>query len=181
MNPTDEDLLRASLDAEPEAFELLLARYERRVYGLVLRLCGNAEDAKDLFQVVWMQAFTHRASFKFRSKFGTWLYSLALNQVRSWRRQQALRRRRQGEMPPDPPDPRPGLMDRVLRRDQERALHRALQRLSPGDQEILTLYYLQDMDYSELAQITGKRLAPLRIQVHRALQRLRRQMEDHEA
>jgi RNA polymerase sigma factor (sigma-70 family) len=181
LNPTDEDLLRTSLASDPEAFAQLLARYERRVYGLLLRLCHGPQDAQDLFQIVWMQAFASRASFKHQSRFGTWLYAIAVNQVRTWQRKQIVQRQRRGQMPADPPDPRPSLLDRVLKRDQERRLHGALQKLSSSDQEILTLYYLQDLDYGEIAQITGKKLAPLRLQVHRALQRLRSQMERHEA
>jgi RNA polymerase sigma-70 factor (ECF subfamily) len=173
LNRPDEALLDASLNGEPEAFEHLVTRYERRVYGLILRLSGRDQDAQDIFQTVWMQAFAGRASFKNRSRFSTWLYAITLNQVRDWRRRKAMQRLRSGPLDLEPVDPRPGLLDRLLKRDEERRLQRALQTLSPGDQEVLALYYLQDLDYDEIATVTGKRLGPLRVQVHRALQRLK--------
>ena len=181
MKRTDEALLSASLDGEPEAFEHLVVRYERRVYGLIYRLSGRPQDAQDLFQTVWMQAFASRTSFKHRSKFSTWLYAITLNQVRDWRRRQAQQGQRRGELLSEPVDPKPGLLDRLLKRDQEKQLHRALRGLSDADQEVLALYYLQDLDYPEIAAITGKALGPLRVQVHRALQRLKNVMGTDEA
>jgi RNA polymerase sigma-70 factor (ECF subfamily) len=172
----DEALLSASLNGEPEAFEQLVARYERRVYGLILRLSGRDQDAQDLFQTVWMQAFAARASFKNKSKFSTWLYAITLNQVRDWRRRKAMQRQRSGPLNIEPADPKPGLLDRLLGQDEERRMRKVLQALSPADQEVLALHYLQDMDYDEIAAVTGKGIGPLRVQVHRALQRLRNAM-----
>jgi RNA polymerase sigma-70 factor (ECF subfamily) len=176
LNRPDEALLSASLNGEPEAFEHLVARYERRVFGLILRLSGRDQDAQDLFQTVWMQAFAGRASFRNRSKFSTWLYAITLNQVRDWRRRKAMQRLRSGPLDLEPADPKPGLLDRLLRRDEELRMRSALQTLSPIDQEVLALYYLQDLDYDEIAAVTGKRVGPLRVQVHRALQRLKTAM-----
>ena len=181
MKRSDEALLSASLAGEPEAFEHLVVRYERRVYGLIYRLSGRPQDAQDLFQTVWMQAFAGRSGFKQRSKFSTWLYAITLNQVRDWRRRQAQQGQRRGELLHDPVDTKPGLLDRLLKRDAQQHLHRALRTLSPADQEVLALYYLQDLDYAEIAAVTGKALGPLRVQVHRALQRLKHAMGTDEA
>ena len=180
MPSSDEDLLKDSLGERPQAFEELIVRYERRVYGLIHRLCGRPQDAQDLFQVVWMQAFAGRASFQSRSKFSTWLYAITLNQVRDWRRKQAQQGQRRGPLHHEPVDPKPGLLERLLKRDEERRLKVALRTLSATDQEMLALYYLQDLDYREIAAVTGKAVGPLRVQVHRALQRLREALEGHE-
>jgi len=176
LNRSDEALLSASLGGEPEAFEHLVVRYERRVYGLILRLCGRDQDAQDLFQTVWMQAFAGRASFKRKSRFSTWLYGHHPEPCAGLAAAQSLQRQRSGPLDLEPEDPKPGLLDRMLKRDEERRMKSALQTLSPADQEMLALYYLQDLDYAEIAAVTGKRIGPLRVQVHRALRRLKSAM-----
>jgi RNA polymerase sigma-70 factor (ECF subfamily) len=173
----DEALLAASSE-DPEAFAVLVTRYERKVYGLLWRLCPRAAEIDDLYQQVWIRAWGARLGFQGRSKFGTWLYAIALNQVREWRRRQ--RPQVDLESLPEPEAPGAGPLDRLLGSDRKRQLDGQLRRLPEGDRLLLSLRYLQDLDYAEIAHLQKSSLAQIRLRTFRALARLRKLMKDHD-
>ncbi len=77
--PSDEALLAAHLRGDPRAFGELVARHERRIYGLCLRILGNREDAEDATQEAFLAALRKAASFRRAAAFSTWLYRIAVN------------------------------------------------------------------------------------------------------
>lgn len=170
----DEVLLAASL-RDPEAFAPLVQRYERKLHGLLWRLCGPNDDLEDLYQQVWIRVWGARASFEGRSRFGTWLYAIALNQVREWRR----RYRPQVDIQslPEAASPAPGALDRLLGRARHAEVEAALRTLSDGDRNVLTLRYMQELDYTEIARLQKSSVAQLRLRCFRALRRLRERLQ----
>lgn len=78
-DPSDEALLAAHLRGDPRAFGELVARYERRIYGLCLRILGNREDAEDATQEAFLAALRKASSFRRAAAFSTWLYRIAVN------------------------------------------------------------------------------------------------------
>jgi RNA polymerase sigma-70 factor, ECF subfamily len=78
-DPSDEALLAAHLRGDPRAFGELVARHERRIYGLCLRILGNREDAEDATQEAFLAALRKAASFRRAAAFSTWLYRIAVN------------------------------------------------------------------------------------------------------
>jgi RNA polymerase sigma-70 factor, ECF subfamily len=99
-DPTDEALLAAHLRGDPDAFGQLVARHERRVYGLCLRILGSREDAEDATQEAFLAALRKAASFRQAAAFTTWLYRVAVNAATD----QARRRGRARLTPLDPED-----------------------------------------------------------------------------
>lgn len=166
----DESLLAASL-SDAEAFAVLVTRYERKVYGLLWRLCSRPSEIDDLYQQVWIKTWGARLKFEGRSKFSTWLYAIALNQVREWRRKQ--RPQVDIDSLPEAASPQPSALDRLLGKDRGRELDAAMARLAPPDREVLSLRYLQDLDYAEVAELQRSSLAQTRLRAFRALKRLR--------
>jgi RNA polymerase sigma-70 factor, ECF subfamily len=77
--PSDEALLAAHLRGDPRAFGELVARHERRIYGLCLRILGNREDAEDAAQEAFLAALRKASSFRRAAAFSTWLYRIAVN------------------------------------------------------------------------------------------------------
>jgi RNA polymerase sigma-70 factor (ECF subfamily) len=82
----DETLMLAYAAGDAAAFDALYARHKGPVYRYLLRQCGNAGTAEELFQDVWMNAIRARASYVPSAKFTTWLYTLARHRlVDHWR------------------------------------------------------------------------------------------------
>ena len=78
-NPTDSELVAASLAGNRDAFGLLVERHQRHVYQLCYRFVGNHEDASDLAQDVFIRAFRSLKTFKGDAALGTWLHRIAVN------------------------------------------------------------------------------------------------------
>jgi RNA polymerase sigma-70 factor, ECF subfamily len=78
-DPSDEALLAAHLRGDSRAFGELVARHERRIYGLCLRILGNREDAEDATQEAFLAALRKASSFRRAAAFSTWLYRIAVN------------------------------------------------------------------------------------------------------
>jgi RNA polymerase sigma-70 factor (ECF subfamily) len=82
----DEALMQAYGRGDAAAFDALYARHKGGVYRYLLRQCGNASAAEELFQDIWMNVIRVRATYAPTAKFATWLYTLAHNRlVDHWR------------------------------------------------------------------------------------------------
>ncbi len=79
MLVSDEILVKKSQKGDYPSFEELVKRYEKKTYNLAYRIMGNKEDASDVLQETFLQAFKKLASFKGKAKFSTWLYRIAVN------------------------------------------------------------------------------------------------------
>ena len=80
-----------------QEFPEIVARYKSRFYAMAWRFTGNAQDAEDLCQEIFLQVFRNLASFRGQSQLSTWLYRVALNRCLSYRRNA-------GRRPPVAPD-----------------------------------------------------------------------------
>lgn len=76
---SDEELLAAHLHGDRTAFGELVARHERRIYGLCLRMLGSREDAEDATQEAFIAALRRAGSFRREAAFSTWLFRIAIN------------------------------------------------------------------------------------------------------
>jgi len=77
---TDAQLVAQAQAGDLPAFEALVQKYQREVYGLACRMVSDAEEAKDLAQQAFLQAFVHIRSFRQDAQFRTWLFRIAINQ-----------------------------------------------------------------------------------------------------
>ena len=94
MNGLTKDLQDGG-NSEGQTFEEIFRQHHRRVYSLCLRITGNATEAEDLTQEVFIQVFRKSGSFRGESAFTTWLHRLTVNQVlmhfrRTWHRREQV-------------------------------------------------------------------------------------------
>jgi RNA polymerase sigma-70 factor, ECF subfamily len=79
MEPSDNELILQIQRGSTAAFEQLVFRYDRKVLSMAVRFTGNSEDAKDIYQEVFMRVYRALPRFEFRSQFSTWLYRIVKN------------------------------------------------------------------------------------------------------
>src|ERR1700738_3773528 len=90
VSADDPRLIAESLKGESAAFGELVRRYQDRLYNTVHRLVDNAEDAQDVVQDAFLNAYQSLGTFKGDSQFFTWLYRIAVNTAISLKRKQRV-------------------------------------------------------------------------------------------
>lgn len=166
-----------------------MARWQDRIYAAVYRMVGDAEDARDLAQETFLRAWSSLRGFEGASSFGTWLHSIAINQVRSEMRKRSARKRgapasldaMRGEADEgsfDPPSSAPEPSEVLSTREDVVRLRRAIDDLDPEQREALVLREFQGLSYEEIAEATGVPVGTVRSRLFRARSELRERMEE---
>src|SRR5438128_4074167 len=79
LDLSDTQLIERTLGGEPDAFNLLVRRWERHIYGLTLRMLGRDDEARDATQETFISAYRNLSKFRGEAKFSSWIYRIALN------------------------------------------------------------------------------------------------------
>jgi len=87
---SDETLMQSYRDGDAGAFEILYSRHKGGLYRFLLRQCGNAAIAEELFQDVWMKLIGARTQYKVQARFTTWLFQMARNHYIDYYRRQKI-------------------------------------------------------------------------------------------
>lgn len=160
--------IKQSLNGDQVAFGQLMYRYTGAVYNLAYRMLGDAQDAEDASQEIFLRAYTRLDSFDQARRFSTWLLSIASNYCVD-----RLRRRRWHWVTLDDaafqvPSPQAGPERMALRHEQQQMVQRALQRLPEHYRLVTILRYWNDLSYDEIAQVTGLTESTIKTRLHRA-------------
>ena len=180
MNPpSDQSLIDQTLAGRREAFGQLVERYQHRLYYGLLHALGSAEDAQDVAQDAFVNAFEKLASFKGQAAFYSWLFRIALNAgvsaKRKTRRMTAsveARREATGLEPTDD-DPSNEPSHAMHVSDRQRLVRQALSELSDEFRIALVLKEMDGMSYEEIATVVDVPLGTVRSRIHRARLELR--------
>lgn len=183
MNQDDRRLIADCLRGQSSAFGELVLRYQDRLFNAVLRIVDNPDDALDVVQDTFVNAYVSLASFKGDAEFYTWLYRIAFNNSVSLKRRRkilvSLDGNRDGEGGIDPHDPsevtQPGVA--LERSEEDAALQVALNRLSPEHRSVLVLKDIEGLKYEEIAEVVGVPIGTVRSRIHRARLELREMLE----
>jgi len=151
LRQSDSEVIQRVLAGDRAAFDVLVRQYQERIYRLGYRMTRNAEDAKDLAQEAFVQAYRSLGSFQQRSSFSTWLYrismNLCLNHLKS------AGRMNPAEVGGSLPDQRPNSMDDILTDERDRTLAAAIEALPPQQKATLTLRVYQGLSHREIAEV----------------------------
>ncbi len=175
VNPPSKAGLRDSAASAQQQFALLVQEHHASLYRFVLRRVGCAEDAAEIVQQAFYEAYRGRASFQGGAALSTWLYGIALNLIRN-HHARVLPRRRQAvpeAVLVQRPCEAPGPEDDTLRRDRMRRLAAGLADLAPEFREVFVLINLEDRSYEEAAAQLGVPVGTIRSRLFRARAQLR--------
>lgn len=176
----DGELIARSQRGDVPAFNLLVERYQQRVYALCFRMLGDA-DADDAAQEAFLAAYRGIQSYKSGS-FGAWLLRIAsnkcLDRLRARKRQPAISLDTDGRGADDMgplqiPDEGEGPEQRVLRAERELRLERKLQELPADQRLVIILSDVQGYSYEEIIAATGWLPGTMKSRLSRARARLR--------
>ena len=176
---TDQDLMLALKAGDRAAFEELYRRYRDRLHAFLVRYTGDPSTAQDLFQETFLRVFRDRARYEPRAAFATWLFTIARNLfLDSLKRPGAAVTSAQSDAAMRAvPDPAPGPLQNLERREADAALRQALASLPEEERAILLLSRFEGLRYAQIAEILGMSEGTVKVRAHRALQALRQALQ----
>ena len=158
-----------------DAFNALYIKYKDRVYSIALRVTGNGDDALDAAQEAFVLVYKHLPSFKFESKFSSWLYRLVVNASIDLLRRQRSRLRRsesldaEGSLAASISDEAVADPGQALEaKELGRRVHESILRLSPKLRVVTVLRYLQNLSYEDVAETLEISLGTVKSRLSRA-------------
>jgi RNA polymerase sigma-70 factor (ECF subfamily) len=175
VSADDHRLIAECLRGNPATFAVLMSRYQDRLFNTVFRLLGNAQDAEDVVQETFLNAYQSLHTFKGESQVFTWLYRIAYNTAVSHKRKQkgtlSIDASRNGEgtgiEPLDASEyNQPG--NAMLRAEEESRVQKALNQLSPEHKVVLVLKEMEGFKYEAIAEILQVPVGTVRSRLHRA-------------
>lgn len=178
MSRDDATLIELSVRGDRSAFGELVRRYQDRLYNSVYRVLGNADDAQDVVQDAFLNAYQSLGQFKGDARFFTWLYRIAFNAAISLKRRHRVPLSADltgGGQPVEPLDESEAAQPaRALERDDDvRRLQAALDRLTPEHRTVLVLKEIDGQKYEVIAEILDVPIGTVRSRLHRARLELR--------
>jgi RNA polymerase sigma-70 factor (ECF subfamily) len=180
----DRELVDRWQAGDLAAFEALIRRHQRRVFGLLLRMLGNVQEAEDVAQETFLNLHRHGHRFRSQSRFSTFLYRVAVNAALNRRRSLGRRRsrrealeRRQDAGEDLPQRPR-GPEDAAAGGQIQLQVQRAIATLPPHLRVPLVLFDIEGLPYAEVASVLQVAEGTVKSRIHRARQALRERLRD---
>lgn len=179
----DFQLIAAIRRGETAAFETLVRKYQDRVFNVVRQVVGDHQEAEDLVQETFVQAYVKLDSFHGHSAFYTWLYRIAFNVSVSRRRRKrplasissARDEHSGGGIEPQDRGEAPG--ERLLREERAGLVQAALAALDEDFRTILVLREIEGFDYEAISEILDLPIGTVRSRLHRARSELRERLK----
>jgi len=182
---SDEELLVDYRDCGNRlAFEKLVHRYEKELYGYLRNYLSDPEMAEDVFQQTFLQVYLKCDQFQPERKFRPWLYAVATNQAidhqrRCGRYRMASLDRRMGNQESDTgalielfDSPQRGPVEETEIHEQADEIRRAVNDLPEQMRQVVLLVYFQGLKYREAAQALGVPVGTVKSRLHGAIQKL---------
>ena len=174
----DLSLIRECLDGQTEAFNTLVLRHQNRLYNTLVNVLNSSEDARDVAQDAFVQAFQKLASFRGDSAFYSWLFRIAMNAAISLERKRKpvssidAARDASGQEPTDQHAQSAPSSSMETAETQE-MVRKALAQLSEEYRTALVLKEMEGLRYEEIADILKCPIGTVRSRIHRARSELR--------
>ena len=171
----DRDLIAKARRGGVDAYNLLVSRWEKRIYNYLLKLVGDREDALDLCQDTFLKAYQNLGKLDDPARFAGWLFRIAHNEAFS-----LLRKPRPDSA--EPPEYEPAAQGgRPFPMELSLAVRAALDRLSAEQREVVVLKIYQGFKFEEMAEVLGCPVSTIKSRLYTALDLLKDRLAPIEA
>jgi RNA polymerase sigma-70 factor, ECF subfamily len=183
MVDDDYMLIRSVLAGEKDAYGLLVARHSQSVFRVAFRITENEADADEVVQETFLRGYRKLRDFDARSKFGTWIYRIAMNcalDVLKKRKSQTavpIAEEKDSELPTVQVADRAAGPERLLLSQEiETRRHAAMERLTPTERVAFVMRHMEDHSTDKIAAVLGIAPNSAKQAVFRAVQKLRQSL-----
>ena len=178
----DSRLIQECLNGRAEAYAALVRKYQDRLYNTVFRMVSNSEDARDLVQDAFVQAYRSLDRFHGDAAFYTWLYRIAVNAAISHKRRQKVMVSFEASGRDSSFDPADDTLqsdpsNRLEQDDRDRQVREALDGLPSEYRAVLVMKEIDGQKYETIAQMLNCPIGTVRSRLHRARLELRERLK----
>lgn len=145
----DNELVRRCLEGNPEAFEVLVEKYQKQIFNVAYRMCHNYDDAKDITQAVFVKSYEQLNRFRPKYKFFSWIYRIAVNETLNHLKS----KRPAEELDPNLVSANGTPEESYEKKAVGEVLQGALMDIGMEYQILIILKHLQNFSYKEIAYI----------------------------
>jgi RNA polymerase sigma-70 factor, ECF subfamily len=176
----DDEVLALRVREDFDAFAELYRRYLHPLYRFVRSQVSDDATAEDVTAQVFFKALSSASTFRNEGSYQAWLFRIAHNSIVSWRTSKSNGVIVLDQMP-DSVDPEPSPVAKAITDEESTLVRKKVLALPPAQREVVALRYLHDFSIEEIAGVTRRTRGAVRILLHRARSRLRRDLEGKEA
>lgn len=181
----DLEIVQRAKGGDRSAYEELVRRHQRRAFNVAYRILGDYEEALDISQEAFIQAYRALPRFRGESRFIYWfltiLTNLCRNRIKYWKRRARNRtssidepiRCEDSEVRADLPDPSPTALDSLASRQTGEIIKEEMMALEEEFRTVIVLRELQEMSYEEIASVLGIAAGTVKSRLHRGRSELR--------
>ena len=166
----DRALVRRYLEGQRDAAGGLVDRYQKRLFNVALRMLDNAQDAEDVTQTVFLNAFRKLGTYDPAYRFFSWVYRMTVNESLN-----VLRRRKGIVALEDTPVPGAALDQTAEVQDR---VGKALMQLKPDDRAVVVLRHFVSFSYEEIAAVLEISVKTVKSRLFTARERLRLKLQE---
>ena len=175
----EAEIIARILNGDRQSYALFVEEYKTPIYNLAFRMTGNAGDADDLTQETFIRAYQNLWRFDPGRKFFTWLYTISINLIRNHIKKVKnadLRKRTENIQDNENENQSPETL--LIATQESNKINSALLTLKYELRIMLIMKYQQELSFEEIAEITGKSVSAVKMQVYRGLEQLEQLMNN---
>jgi RNA polymerase sigma-70 factor (ECF subfamily) len=147
--PDDIKLMERCCNGDRQAFELLLARYEKPVFNAAYRMLNSPDDARDVTQTVFLKVYEHLDQYDPKYRFFSWIYRITLNESVNWLK----KTNRMDPLERDMADATGGPEQEASNEQLSEGMQAALMTVSPDYRAVIILKHLLGCSYQEISEV----------------------------
>lgn len=179
-NPDDYELIKDFLSGDEKAFNVLVSRYQSRIYWHARRMVGNHLDADEIVQEVLLVIYNKLGTFNFQSSLFTWIYRItstrSLNLIKKNKFKKLLFVDKDSAEKTSGED----IFVDYEQKEKFREIENYLQQLPEKQREVFILRNFENLSYEEISKITGKSVGALKANYFHAFNKMKELINEHE-
>ncbi|NEU09552.1 RNA polymerase sigma factor [Flavihumibacter sp. R14] len=175
---SDDEIVERIIQGEKSLYELLMRKYNQRMYRIAMSIVNDDMGAEDIMQAAYLNAFMQLPAFKHKAGFGTWLTRILINESLLYRKKDLRRREVLAGVDEDPEDqvtPLKSLMNKELKAILEKAVFQ----LPEKYRLVFVMREIEEMSTSETMEVLNLGESNIKIRLSRAKQMLRQELSSY--
>lgn len=170
----EEDIVKKIKDGSREEFEKLVELYKNRVFSMAYSYTKNYSEAQDLAQDIFVKVYKGINTFKFDSKFSTWLYKVATNVCIDWTKKRRIKFVNDSQtVIENLEDDEKSPQQKILLSEQNKDIYESIKRLPEKYKKVINLYHFANLSYNQISDILEIPVKTVETRLYRGRKKLK--------